>query len=131
MRLPDGRYHCPCCKQAFEREQMRGDMAYCRPCSQSKQREAYALRMAAVRAGLVPRLSRKVIPDGFVRTAMGKTDETLAGLYGVSVPTIARWRMRCGLAPTRPTMPADFARLAANMTGDQVAAAFGVHRTTA
>ncbi len=131
-RLPDGRYQCPACHGTFEREQMRAsDMSYCRSCSKSKQREAYALRMAAINAGLVPKRARNTIPDGFVKVALGKSDETLAGLYGVSAPTVARWRKRLGLADTRPVMPPDFARLAANMTGDQVAAAFNVHRTTA
>lgn len=130
-RLADGRYRCATCKHEFDAPAMRADKVYCRPCSASKKREAYALRMALRGAGKRPRPRFDEPPADFERQAPGRTDDVLSDMYGVSDRTIRNWRNALGLPPTRKWMPDDFASLAKGMTGAEVVARWGVHLGTA
>ncbi len=131
MRLADGRYQCPACKQGHGREAMHSKLVYCRPCFRSKAREAYALRQALQRANIAPRPRRLQPPENFAATAPGRSDDVLAGMYGVGTSTIRRWRNWSGIPSNKLAMPTDFARLCEGMTGPQIAAKWSVSTATA
>ncbi len=71
------------------------------------------------------------MPPTFRRDAAGYSDAVLADRYGVSTPTIRRWRQATGLAAKRATMPPDMAKRVAGMSAREAAKVLGIHHTTA